>query len=577
MSCLRFSPSLLGVALLGAACTATFDDESLRRSQADPTGPRPDAGRDAPIDQQVPKTDSGAEGAAGTGGINLDAGSDFEDFPADPIVVAGTPPEVPGAFGSAPPGGAAGGLCLTEPPLGAMYPINWTPPRFEWTATAGLDVFELRLAVDNQRDDLVVYTSQTSYTLDATVWTGLATHSAGRTITLSLRGGTLVGGQLAGPPTHGAQGDVHIAPVAAPGSVVYWTTSAGSALKGFSVGQSIPTTLVEPSQMGLGDGCVGCHTASPDGSLLMIDWQAASPVSHQLAPRVIDATGVSAPSMSLVSPHAASLLARPNQTAPVFSAAHFSAGDSKVLSVLTDPTLTAGRSEIIWTDLHATTGGTGVVARNGDPRQATTPSWSEDGETIAYGSTDDQEVGVPGMGPSGVALESDIYTVPFAGGAGGAAVPLAGASEPGVSEYYPAYSPEDVLVAFDRSTTGLKRSDPMAEVFVVPAAGGAAVRVAGNDPPACSGQSSPGVANSWPRWAPQATTVDDQRYFWLVFSSTRRSMTPQLFVSAIVTRTVSGADIVEATYPAIYVTSQIEGEGNHTPAWTALDVESLPK
>jgi hypothetical protein len=50
---------------------------------------------------------------------------------------------------------------------------------------------------------------------------------------------------------------------------------------------------------------------------------------------------------------------------------------------------------------------------------------------------------------------------------------------------------------------------PLGEVFILPAAGGTATRLAANDPPACTGKTSPGMTNSWPKWSPQAVTASD--------------------------------------------------------------------
>src|SRR5262249_49147834 len=123
------------------------------------------------------------------------------------------------------------------------------------------------------------------------------------------------------------------------------------------------------------------------------------------------------------------------------------------------------------------------------------------------------------------------------------------------------------------STSNIKRSDPAGEIYVVPAQGGMSIRLAGNDPASCSGMTSPGVTNSWPRWAPTTSDSGGLRYYWVVMSSTRRSASPQLFVSAVVTRVMGSTEVVDSTYPAIYVTSQIAEEGNHTPAWTSFQIE----
>ena len=102
------------------------------------------------------------------------------------------------------------------------------------------------------------------------------------------------------------------------------------------------------------------------------------------------------------------------------------------------------------------------------------------------------------------------------------------------------------MLAFDRIPNSTQMyNQPLAEVFVIPAAGGTATRLAANDPPACTGKTSPGVTNSWPKWAPQATTASGGRtFYWLVFSSTRdENGNPQLYVSPVV---ITGTTV--ATY-----------------------------
>ncbi len=99
---------------------------------------------------------------------------------------------------------------------------------------------------------------------------------------------------------------------------------------------------------------------------------------------------------------------------------------------------------------------------------------------------------------------ADLYQVPYADKAGGTATPVAGASTPENEEYYPAFSPDDHLIAFTRVPAGQEMfANPSAEMWVVPHQTGAQPkRLAANDPPTCSGKSSPGVNNHWPKWSP---------------------------------------------------------------------------
>jgi Mg-chelatase subunit ChlD len=144
----------------------------------------------------------------------------------------------------------------------------------------------------------------------------------------------------------------------------------------------------------------------------------------------------------------------------------------------------------------------------------TMPSWSPDGQTIAFvravGDNDGFDLNVP----------SDIMTIPATGGT---PVLLAGASGNGFN-YYPAYSPDGRWLAFTRHTTGTRTYyDPNAEIYVVPATGGAPVRLEAND--GAGGQPMPAASNSMPTWS-----KDGNR---LYFSSQRDSAQFDIFVTVI--------------------------------------------
>jgi hypothetical protein len=109
-------------------------------------------------------------------------------------------------------------------------------------------------------------------------------------------------------------------------------------------------------------------------------------------------------------------------------------------------------------------------------------------------------------------------------------------------------------------------------VFVIPPAGGAATRLEANDPVACLGKASPGVTNSWPKWAPEAVTIQGKTYYWLIFSSRRgQSGSPQLYVTGLVVENGQ-----PTSYSSIYLWNQPEGESNHTPAWDVFQIPPAP-
>ena len=136
---------------------------------------------------------------------------------------------------------------------------------------------------------------------------------------------------------------------------------------------------------------------------------------------------------------------------------------------------------------------------------------------------------------------------------------------------------------------------PEAEVYVVPyngGAGGTAVRLVANDPVSCSGRTSPGVQNTWPKWAPNPVsstrlydggvsvgteptpqTINGLTYYWVTFSSTRSPTTAsgqqQLYVAGV-TMDQNGAI---QTYAPIYLWNQSDLVNNLIPSWGTF---SLP-
>ena len=260
------------------------------------------------------------------------------------------------------------------------------------------------------------------------------------------------------------------------------------------------------------------------------------------------------------------------QEAPTTSSAHFKAGDRVIVSNYND----GASNQLIWTDLETTSAdqntGWGILARTGDSNQGGEAAFSHDGNTIAYVSAAQMNYGV-----AVISNDGDIRTIPYANRAGGTSTPLPGASDPAYSEFYPTWAPGDKVLAFDRVPAGGPTlgngdnySNNASEVFAIPAAGGTATRLSANDPPACLAQVSPGVQNSWPKWAPASTDVGGKTYYWIVFSSIRQFGYPQLYLSSVVVDDATGA--IDASHAALHLWNQPETEHNHTPAWDFFSV-----
>lgn len=526
-------------------------------------------------------------GASGGGNVNLDDASGdsgapndssttfdatdtptptgpYDDFPTTPIRDPSVPASSGSLFGAAGSGDPTGGPCVIEPEVGTLFPRNWLRPRFHFNAGAGENLFEIRLSTTAEKSELVAYTTSTTWTLPADIWTKLSTHAIDVPIRMAVRGAVYdaASGKLTAGPSNGTTGSFTIAPSEASGTIVYWITTGASEpqLKGFGIGEETVHDVLKPSQ--IGSACVGCHASTPDGQFVALS--SSDNAGDGGGSAWVEVRSLKDPTAipSFMTPNAKSLLARKDQHGVAFTQAHWKTGDHVILSGLP----IAGRTEIIWTDLESTSPaqGTGwdVIPRSGDPGAAGGASWSHDGKNILYFSA-------PGIGAGLIdgAGQSDLWIVPYGDKKGGAATPLI--KDAAWSSFYPQWSADDRLVAFNRvARGGTTYNDANAEVFVVPVSGGSPTRLAANDPAACLGGKSPGITNSWPKWSPKATTSGTKTYYWLTFSSTRGAGNPQLYVAPIV---VDGATIT--TYPALYLWNQPPAEHNHTPAW---DVFALP-
>jgi WD40-like Beta Propeller Repeat len=537
---------------------------------------------------------AGTSGAAGTVMLPPACTSACTDFPAAPLLDTGVAINAPSLFIGAPTGA---GPCITEPEDGALFPNNWLRPRVKFTPTTPGTLYEIRVHADKEANDLVAYTTSTSWTLPRPVWLGLTVNVRDVPITVTVR--ALGGGASTVKFT--------IAPVKALGSVVFWAADPTqvnnpkpdprtSSLQGFAVGDEATTQVlgvldVQMKTRGQNNAlrpvtCIGCHNSTPDGE--SVGFLDNYPWSMAMAGVAPGRTGLP---VTYVTPGGTDVIRQPGMGIFSFSKAHWAPGDRIIVSpyYLDMPcgNYDQGKSnvQLAWLDVEATpvTNGCpvegtqfGIIARTGDTKGAANPTWSHDGKTIVYSSTTGNQDGRLSTGPT------DLYQVPYNNKAGGAATPLPGASDPAFEEYYPAFSPDDKLVVFDRVPAGGSMyANDMAELAVVPVSTDPAQksqRLDANDPPKCSGKVSPGVNNHWAKWSPDVQSDGGRTYYWLIFSSNRYGTPPvtasgttvevsQLYATAIV---VSETSL--QMYPAIYLWNQKPDTLNTTPAWDPFKI-----
>jgi tetratricopeptide (TPR) repeat protein len=155
-----------------------------------------------------------------------------------------------------------------------------------------------------------------------------------------------------------------------------------------------------------------------------------------------------------------------------------------------------------------------------DPHYVQTDGvWSPDGKYLVFARAEARSPDPPGgklaeyaNDPAEVQIQYDLYRIPFNGGLGGQPERIEGASANGMSNTFPKISPDGRWIVFVKCKNGqLMRPD--SQLYIVPAQGGEARRLACNTP----------LMNSWHSFSPNG--------HWLVFSSKSRSHYTQMFLT----------------------------------------------
>lgn len=410
----------------------------------------------------------------------------------------------------------------------------------------------------------------------------------------------------------------------------------------------------DPPLAGFTDGqvrCIGCHASTPDGTAVVFtdDWPWAKAVAS-VAP------GTEGQIPSFVSTGASALLKMPWLGTQTMSKGHWTDGDRVVVTsygvktksgktrdkawyadIYSDPNNPdkLGTHQLAWFDLEANASvnvavtdmpdyGQALTDRNtaamaakgsawglistGDTQSAVCPALNHAGDQIAYVVTDYS----PDGHPDWTAKTADVKVVAYNNRAGGTGMPLAGASDPNLLEYYPSYSADDKWIAFTQAPKPSAASpdgpyyNRFGKVMIVPAGGGTPTELAANQPNACAGDDmSRGIINSWPKWSPDVFKAHGKTYYFLIFSSARKygdefskqfalplssasdfgglNDSSQLWLAAVVVDDMTGQI---DTYPAQYIWNQNriatnDGSGagiqfsNLTPAWDPFDLPPI--
>ncbi len=491
----------------------------------------------SPVDDLVDgaTTDSAGQDVAGQDVVGRDVmGVDVHDAgplpPSVDLIVPGTPADAPDRFGGTP--NPARAPDLVYPSDGTIVPHNLRGLEVHFHPGAMNDLFEVSFR--GVSSVIRVYTGCMAagggcvLRLDDPTFDTIA-RAAGSDgeVTLMVRGTASAGGGVGSSATRTlgvTSSDIR-------GGIYYWRAGAPiSAINRFEFG--LPGAHSEVFIEGGVFNCPGCHSLSRDGTHIAVGFGIPGPATMESRDVLTNmAVGSSFPAnFGSYSP----------------DSSRFLASNGMVMGLI-----------------DTTTGALTTGLTTGTP--GTMPDWSPDGAHAVYSLPRGGAFGVGTPGHSGT---TDLNVMDWDGSSFSAGRTLL--TSAGENNYYPAYSPNNEWILFNRAT-GDSYGNIAAQLWAVRGTGGTAVHLAAADD---TGQ----LGNSWPKWAPFVETYRGEPIMWLTFASRRdyglrlqqQATAADMRRSQLWMAAFRPSHAADPSAPAFWLPFQNIGEGNHIAQWTQV-------
>ena len=418
-------------------------------------------------------------------------------------------------------GGQPGPIAVLEPADGAVYPIDLAPPLFRWEGPA-TGRWLLTITAQDRPDALRLNVTENPWVPSPTTWSRMKSLAPGTTLSMTV---------MPSDGRRAAAGTVHfsISPIPLACRVVYQELPVPFGFAERHVDQ-FRWRVLRPEASGPPETvltrvpyCGNCHIFSRDGSVFGLDMDYRGDRGGYV---LADVAG----KMDLRKKDVISwndYLPGDGKISRGLFAKISPSGDYVIATVKERPFLVRiddpAYSQLFFPltghlVYYSRSSGTIRALPGADERSLvqTSPAWSPDGNTIAFARAKAPANLWAALGTKNLLdaepgedihtlnrkyrMRFDLWQVPFAAGAGGTPVPLAGASDNDRSNYFPRYSPDGRWIVFCQADTGLV-SQPDSRLMIVASDGGAARRMACNRP----------ELNSWHSFSPNGR--------WMVFSS----------------------------------------------------------
>jgi tetratricopeptide (TPR) repeat protein len=435
------------------------------------------------------------------------------------------------------PPASSQGLAIHYPLDGTVFPPEFPPPTFQWQhLSVSNHSYRIGLDFQDSHPPLETVVHKTRWAPDVPTWETIKLHSREKPVRF-----TVTSIDPAAPEKIAAQSSIAISTSAdeVGASIFYRDVNLPfvDAVKDPSDIRwrfgAVSTTNPPPVVLEKLPVCGNCHSFSKSGGILGMDVDYANSKGSYVITRTEQ-------NMQL---HAKDIITWDNYrredgelTFGLLS--QVSPDGQVVVSTVKDKSVFVPRPDLAFSQLffpikgilaiyERDTGKFASLPGADDPDYVqSNPSWSPDGRFIAFARSKAYDLkNTAGKGKvlltpaecrefaaEGKPFRFDLYRIPFNGGKGGEAQPLAGASDDGRSNYFPKYSPDGRWIVFCKASNYMLLQ-PDSELYIIPANGGEARRLRCNLP----------RMNSWHSWSPNGK--------WLVFSSKGYSDYTQLFLT----------------------------------------------